>query len=67
LVTEFQKKIFFFWAWTTRPCLTPAHQEYFVARAEWQYRGSEAAKSRSFNELELARANLAALHNGFVG
>src|SRR5436190_23894784 len=32
LVTEFRKKIFFLWCWTTRPCLTPPAPEYFVAR-----------------------------------
>jgi hypothetical protein len=34
LVTEFQKKIFFLWAWTSRRCLTPASSEYFVARQD---------------------------------
>jgi hypothetical protein len=33
LVTEFQKKIFFFCGWTSRRCLTPAAREYFLAQS----------------------------------
>jgi hypothetical protein len=54
------KENFLFWTWTTRPCLTPTPQEYFVAQAEWQQPLPAAAKLRSFNGLEPARANLAA-------